>query len=466
MPLPLESTPNVSTKTNLFVFKDTVTNGLYLCISEAPITASSSISSRTNLPANTRCTRLLKDAATGLDSACPSTGSTYPEKSYATYDAGTQTLFVYEAKVTDNTLGKCTYNYVSNYIRIPAASDIQNSLCPSQGEYYGAKSYSTYDPNSRTLRVVAAKVVGPNCQVQISDQTVTIPDASSLQTCPSNGSVWPEKSYSDYDSTKSKLTVYKAVVSSTNPCNFNYQTYVIDIPTSGGGNPPPPPPPPTTTCSYSTGEIYPEKSYVFYDKSLRRLTIIEAIITDPVNCKYTVITENVDLHKPVGNFTMRVFYTYNGGYYNSSLSGPYNVSNLWEGYDPTFPSGDHAAVSPYGIGYLLLDWEWPRRDPNIRVVLSFSSPVAGKGLGFANEHHQGGNLSSAYFSNTVTVTTKVNGNFVHTTYVNAIVLKLTVEPGGNSWYGWGTVTASFYNVANPNAAYPVYSIPVFVKYLN
>ncbi len=287
MPFPIEPTPTPSTNTNLFVFRDTTNNSLYLCIGSVPLSSSQSITSRSQLPSNTRCARLLNDAATGINSACPS----------------------------------------------------QNN-------------------------------------------------------------------------------------------------------------------------------VYPEKSYVTYDTSTKILTINEATVTNNVNCSYVVTTKNVDLNfsiKPVGNFTMRVFYTYNGGYRNSSLSGPYNVSNLWEGYEPTFQHGNHAAVSVYGIAYLLLNWDWPGGDHNVRVVLSFSTPIAGKGLGFVGEHHQGGNLSLGHFSNTVTVTsTAPLGN---ATYTNAIVLKLAVEPGGNNWYGWGTVTASFYNVANLSTAYPVYSIPVFVKYL-
>ncbi|MEM3368529.1 MAG: hypothetical protein QXP88_00320 [Thermoproteota archaeon] len=288
MPFPNEIVPSVSPDTNLFVFKDTTNNFLYLCIGSTALGSSRTITSRSQLPLNTKCAALIDDASTGINSSCP-----------------------------------------------------------------------------------------------------------------------------------------------------------------------------------SPGNIYPEKSYVTYNSSSKIITINEATVTNNANCSYVVTSKNVDLNfsvKSVGEFTMRVFYTYNGGYHNSSLSGLYNVSNLWEGYDPTFPNGSTAAVSPYGIGYLLLDWYWPGSDPNVRVVLSFSSPVAGKGLGFATEHHQGGNLSPGYFSNTVTVTsTSLIGN---ATYTNAIVLKLTVEPGGANWYGWGTVTASFYNVANLNTAYPVYSIPVFVKYLN
>jgi len=122
MPFPIEPTPTPSTTTNLFVFRDTTTNYLYLCIGSTPLSSSQNITSRSQLPSNTRCARLLDDASTGINSACPSQGNIYPEKSYVTYNPSTKILTINEATVTNN--ATCSYTNAVKTVKIPTAADI------------------------------------------------------------------------------------------------------------------------------------------------------------------------------------------------------------------------------------------------------------------------------------------------------------------------------------------------------
>lgn len=124
MPFPIEPTPTPSTNTNLFVFRDTTNNSLYLCIGSVPLSSSQNITNRTQLPANTKCAKLIDDAATGINSACPSQNNVYPEKSYVTYNTSTKILTINEATVTNN--ANCSYTTAIKTVKIPTVGDIFN----------------------------------------------------------------------------------------------------------------------------------------------------------------------------------------------------------------------------------------------------------------------------------------------------------------------------------------------------
>lgn len=154
MPFPIEPTPTPSTNTNLFVFRDTTNNSLYLCIGSVPLSSSQNITNRTQLPANTKCAKLIDDAASGINSTCPSAGSIYPEKSYATYDSINGTLTVYESTVTNN--ANCSYTTATKTVPIPSYAPPKVRLymfytgCPS----WMQKPFKIVDSNtSNTVSV-------------------------------------------------------------------------------------------------------------------------------------------------------------------------------------------------------------------------------------------------------------------------------------------------------------------------